>query len=236
MGVNAVITKLMLEKADEKNADFQHRLTPTLPRESFLGIRVPELRKIEKEYRNSDEAKLFLSVLPHKYYDENLLHSVFISNMKNYEEVLLSLKKFLPYVDNWAVCDTLKPNAFKKNKSGLIEMITEWIFSPETYNCRFGVDMLMTFFLDGDFKPEYLDIPAKVHSDEYYVNMMISWFYATALSKHWDETVKYLENKKLSVWVHNKTIVKACESYRITDDQKIYLKTLKILTKTLDNS
>ncbi len=222
------IKETLLKLADEKNADFQHKLAPTIPRDCFLGIKVPLLRDVEKNYRNTEEAKDFLSSLPHKYYDENILHSIFISNMKNYDEMMCELEKFLPYVDNWAACDTLKPNIFKKNKNGLIEKIYEWTSSPETYTCRFGVDMLMTFFLDGDFKEEYLSVPAKIHSDEYYVNMMIAWFYATALSKHWEETVKYLENKKLSVWVHNKTIVKACESYRITDDQKIYLKTLKI--------
>ena len=221
------IEACLLASRDEENAAFQAKLTPTLPAEKFLGVRVPRLRELEKQFRNTEEGKAFLRALPHRYYDENLLHSIFISNMKGSEAVYDALAAFLPYVDNWAVCDTLRPNAFRKDKDGLLDRIRGWIVSPETYVCRFGVDMLMTYFLDGGFQPEYLAIPAAVHSEEYYVNMMIAWYYATALAKQWDAVIPYLEEGRLGVWVHNKAIQKACESCRITDAQKAYLKTLK---------
>ena len=134
---------------------------------------------------------------------------------------------FLPYVDNWAVCDTLRPVVFKKQKVNLLDKIKEWIASEKTYTRRFGIDMLMTFYLDDDFKEEYLALVAEVHSEEYYVKMMIAWFFATALAKQWDSTIPYIDNRMLDKWVHNKTIQKACESYRITDEQKTYLRTLK---------
>ena len=150
-----------------------------------------------------------------------------ISNMKDYNAVIAAIEKFLPYVDNWAVCDTLRPVIFKKKKEGLMEKIQGWIKSEETYTIRFGIDMLMTYYLDQDFLPKYLELPTSIHSVEYYVNMMIAWYYATALAKQWDDTIPYLEEKRLDLWVHNKTIQKACESYRITDGQKAYLRTLK---------
>lgn len=214
------ITKTLIENKDESNAAFQAKLAPTLDREAFLGIKVPKLREIEKQYRGSEEAEEFLNTLPHTYYDENLLHSVFIANMKNYDAVLDALDRFLPYVDNWAACDTLRPNVFKKKKDTLMEKIREWISSKETYTCRFGIDMLMTYYLDKDFKAEYLELPAAVHSEEYYVNMMIAWYYATALAKQWDATLPFITENRLDKWIHNKTIQKARESFRITDEQK----------------
>ena len=221
------IIERLFEFQDADNAAFQAKLTPGIPREKFLGVRVPKLREIEKEFRKTEESKAFLNSLPHEYYDENILHSVFISNTKDYDAVMNALAEFLPYVDNWAVCDTLRPLAFKKNKQGLMDKIKEWIASEKTYTCRFGVDMLMTYFLDKDFQPEYLKLPAAVHSEEYYVNMMIAWYYATALAKQWDSTIPYIEDKKLDLWVHNKTIQKACESNRISPEQKEYLRKLK---------
>lgn len=223
-----VITQELIKQKDCANAAFQAKLTPSVSSDLFLGIRVPDLRMTEKHYRGTEEAKLFLNSLPHKYYDENLLHSVFISNMKDYEKAVAELEKFLPYVDNWAVCDTLKPKVFCKHHEDLIKKIREWIVSKETYTCRFGVDMLMTYFLDEQYKVEYLSLPARIHSKEYYVNMMIAWFYATALAKRWEDTVVFLENKVLDKWVHNKTITKACESFRISDERKVYLRTLKV--------
>ena len=221
------IKESLLALQDPQNAVFQAKLTPGIPAESFLGTRVPELRKLEKQMRNTAEREVFLNTLPHDYYDENLLHSVMISNMKDYNAVIDAIEKFLPYVDNWAVCDTLRPVIFKKKKEGLMEKIQGWIKSEETYTIRFGIDMLMTYYLDQDFLPKYLELPASVHSEEYYVNMMIAWYYATALVKQWESTIPYLEEKRLDLWVHNKTIQKACESYRITDEQKAYLRTLK---------
>ena len=221
------IREKLFEYRDPKNAAFQAKLTPGIPPETFLGVRVPKLRLIEKQFRNTEESKEFLNTLPHKYYDENILHSVFISNLKDYDQVLDALEVFLPYVDNWAVCDTLRPIVFKKQKVNLLDKIKEWIASEKTYTCRFGIDMLMTFYLDDDFQEEYLALVADVHSEEYYVKMMIAWFFATALAKQWDSTIPYIDNRMLDKWVHNKTIQKACESYRITDEQKTYLRTLK---------
>lgn len=221
------IREKLFEYRDPKNVAFQAKLTPGIPPETFLGVRVPKLRLIEKQFRNTEESKGFLNTLPHEYYDENILHSVFISNLKDYDQVLDALEVFLPYVDNWAVCDTLRPIVFKKQKVNLLDKIKEWIASEKTYTCRFGIDMLMTFYLDDDFQEEYLALVADVHSEEYYVKMMIAWFFATALAKQWDSTIPYIDNRMLDKWVHNKTIQKACESYRITDEQKTYLRTLK---------
>lgn len=221
------IREKLFEYRDPKNAAFQAKLTPGIPPETFLGVRVPKLRLIEKQFRNTEESKGFLNTLPHEYHDENILHSVFISNLKDYDQVLDALEVFLPYVDNWAVCDTLRPIVFKKQKVNLLDKIKEWIASEKTYTCRFGIDMLMTFYLDDDFQEEYLALVADVHSEEYYVKMMIAWFFATALAKQWDSTIPYIDNRMLDKWVHNKTIQKACESYRITDEQKTYLRTLK---------
>lgn len=221
------IREKLFEYRDPENAAFQAKLTPGIPQETFLGVRVPKLRLIEKQFRNTEESKKFLNTLPHKYYDENILHSVFISNLKDYDQVLDALEVFLPYVDNWAVCDTLRPVVFKKQKVNLLDKIKEWIVSEKTYTCRFGIDILMTYYLDDDFQEEYLALVADVHSEEYYVKMMIAWFFATALAKQWDAAISYIENKMLDSWVHNKTIQKACESYRITGEQKVYLRTLK---------
>lgn len=223
-----MITEKLFEYRDEKYADFQSRLTPTVPKEKFIGVRVPDVRKLAKEIYKEEDWRTFTDCLPHEYYDENMLHGLIISEIKDYDECIARVDRFLPYVDNWAVCDIMSPKVFKKHKPELMEKIREWSASPLVYTCRFGVEMLMSHFLDADFKAEYLEIPAGVHSDEYYVNMMLAWFYATALAKQWDDTVIYLTDRKLDKWVHNKTIQKACESYRITPEQKEYLKSLKV--------
>lgn len=212
---------------DVAYADFQAKLTPGIPRESFIGVRVPEVRKLAKRLIKEPEAAAFLRDLPHPYYDENMLHGLLLSEMKDYSACIAAVDEFLPYVDNWAVCDIMSPKVFKKHKMALLDKIKEWAASEKTYTCRFGIEMLMTYFLDDDFRPEYLTIPASVHSEEYYVQMMIAWFFATALAKQWDVSVKYLEDHRLDIWTHNKTIQKARESYRITPEQKEYLKTLK---------
>lgn len=221
------LQKRLFKISDKKYAEFQSKLTPGVDPASFIGVRVPVLRKFAKDYAKEDDAINFLNSLPHKYYDENLLHSLLIQNTKDYDETIKRLNEFLPYVDNWAVSDTLMPRCFKKNRDKLIKEIKKWVKSNKTYTCRFGVDVLMSQFLDEDFKEEYLAIPSKIKSNEYYVNMMIAWYYATALAKRWDETIVYLENNCLSDWVHNKTIQKANESYRISDKQKDYLRILK---------
>lgn len=224
--MDKILTELLKYK-DDKYADFQRKLTPGVDENKFLGVRVPDARKISKKIVAEGDCDKFLDKLPHKYFDENLLHSLILSGIKDYDECLRRVEEFLPYVDNWAVCDTMSPKCFKKNRSDLLKHIKTWAKSKHTYTCRFGIDMLMSHYLDEDFKPEYLIIPSKIHSKEYYVNMMIAWYYATALSKKWDETIIYLEENKLDTWVHNKTIQKAIESYRISDKQKKYLKTLR---------
>jgi Predicted DNA alkylation repair enzyme len=190
-------------------------------------VRIPEIRKLAKKLVRNNEYEDFLKELPHKYYDENLLHGAIISENKDFENCIELLDSFLPFVDNWAVCDTISPKIFKKHKKELIEKIKEWSQSDKTYTCRFGIEMLMTHFLDEDFKKEYLEMVANIHSEEYYVKMAVAWFFATALAKQWDYAVIYLENNRLDVWVHNKTIQKARESLRILEDKKGYLKGLK---------
>ena len=223
------IQKRLFELQDKEYACFQSKLTPTVNPELFIGVRVPECRKLAKELMKNDFAEVtdFLAALPHKYYDENMLHGLLISEIRDFGKAVEETERFLPYVDNWAVCDIMSPKVFRKHKTELLDRIREWTNSKETYTIRFGIEMLMSHYLDDDFKPEYIEIPAKVHSDEYYVNMMVAWFFATALTKQWDSTIPYIENDKLDTWVHNKTIQKARESYRITDEQKVYLLNLK---------
>ena len=221
------IHKKLFELQDIGYAEFQSKLTPTVPRETFIGVRVPEVRKLAKSYSKDKECQEFLKKLPHQYYDENMLHGLLLSEMKDYDACISAVDIFLPYVDNWAVCDIMAPKVFKKHKEELLENIKIWATSDQVYTCRFGLEMLMTHFLDEDYKPEYLEIAAGVHSEEYYVNMMIAWFFATALAKQWDTTIPYITENRLSEWVHNKTIQKARESYRITDEQKRFLKGLK---------
>lgn len=221
------IQKRLLELSDEKNADFSAKLTPGIDREKFLGVRIPASRKLAKEIIKENEHKDFLNSLPHKYYDENILHSILISEIKDYDECIKYIDEFLPYVDNWAVCDTMSPKIFKSEHERLMSDILRWVNSDQTYTIRFGLEILMSHFLDNDFKNEYLEIPARIKSNEYYINMMIAWFFATALAKQWDSSIVYIENGVLDKWVHNKTIQKARESYRITAEQKEYLKSLK---------
>ena len=225
------ITKRLFELQDEKYADFQAKLTPGIPRESFIGVRVPEVRKLAKSYYKDSESAAFLQELPHQYYDENMLHGLVLSEMKDFEACVKAVDAFLPYVDNWAVCDIMSPKVFKKHKEELLPVIKRWVASDQVYTCRFGMEMLMSHYLDQDYKPEYLEIVADVHSEEYYVNMMIAWFFATALAKQWDTVIPYIEENRLEPWVHNKTIQKARESYRITPEQKEYLKGLKSTCK-----
>ena len=222
------LQKSLFELSDAEYAAFQAKLTPDIPPESFIGVRVPVLRKFAKEYAKASDAETFLGSLPHRFYDENMLHGLLISEMKDYERCVELTDKFLPYVDNWAVCDIMSPKVFRKHKEELLAKIREWSSSSHTFTCRFGLEMLMSHFLDEDFKPEYLRIPASVRSEEYYVNMMVAWFFATALTKQWDATIPLIESKSLAPWTHNKTIQKARESLRMTAEQKEYLKMLKI--------
>lgn len=213
--------------ADEKYRAFHSKLIPSVDPDTIIGVRTPALKAYARSLKNCDVCA-FLSDLPHKYYDENNLHGLLVMGIKDYDECVAALEKFLPFVDNWATCDLLRPVSFKKHRLELIERIKVWLDSEHTYTKRFGMEMLMLHFLDEDFKPVYLDWLAEIRSDEYYVNMMLAWFYATALAKQWGVTVPYIENRRLDTWVHNKTIQKAIESYRVTDEQKAYLRTLRI--------
>ena len=222
------ITDRLFELKDDKYADFSSKLTPNIDRISIIGVRVPDVRKLAKEYIKDEESKVFLNTLPHKYFDENMLHGLLISEIKDYEECIIKIEKFLPFVDNWAVCDIMSPKIFAKNTDKLIDKIKEWLKSNKVYTCRFGIGMLLKYYLDDNFKSEYLKLVSNIKSEEYYINMMIAWFFATSLCKQWDDTIKYLEENKLDKWVHIKTIQKAIESYRITNEQKEYLKSLKL--------
>ncbi len=222
------ITDRLFELSDEKYAAFQSKLTPGIPREAFIGVRIPVVRKLAKEILGKPETDAFLDSLPHKYYDENILHGTLVSGIKDYDVCMKRMEEFLPYIDNWAVCDTTSPKVFAKNKDRLIPKIREWIDSDRTYTCRFGIEMLMRHFLDDDFAPSYLEWPAGVSSEEYYVKMMVAWFFATALAKQWDAAVPYIENRRLEPRTLNMTVQKAVESYRITDEQKAYLRQFKI--------
>lgn len=220
--------ELLFQLQDKSYRDFHSKLIPTISEETIIGIRMPAMRKLAKEYAKDPESEDFLKQLPHTYYDENVLHALLVAEIRDYDTCVREVEHFLPYVDNWAVCDVFSPKVFRKNRDKLIEKVREWSASEHPYTCRFGMEMLMTHFLDEDFRPEYLEIPVAVHSGEYYVNMMIAWFYATALAKQWDATVGYIEKHRLDPWTHNKTIQKARESYRITPEQKEYLKTWKV--------
>lgn len=222
------LQKALFDNQDKEYRVFQQKLMPGIELKNIIGVRLPVIRKIAKENAKTEDAKKFLDSLPHKYYDENQLHGFLINQIKDYDECIKRIDEFLPYVDNWAVCDSINPKMLSKHKEELIKDIKRWVSSKETYTIRHGIHMLMAFFLDSDFKKEYLEIPAKIVSEEYYVNMMIAWFFATALAKKWDATITYIEEKKLPVWVHNKTIQKAIESYRVNEEHKQYLRTLKI--------
>lgn len=222
------ILDTLFSMQDEAYRDFQAKLTPELPRERFIGVRTPQLRGLAKELVKSGEYEGFISGLPHSYFDENQLHAFIISEIKDYEKAIAETEKFLPFVDNWATCDQLRPKSFAKNKDKLILRVREWLKSDKTYTVRFAVGMLMCHWLDDDFDPEYLDLAANIESGEYYINMMRAWYFATALAKQYDSAVKYLEERRLNPWTHNKTIQKARESLRVSDERKAYLNTLKI--------
>lgn len=221
------IQERLFQLQDREYRDFNAALIPTVPKELVIGVRTPELRKLAKEVYKSGEAADFMAVLPHEYFEEDNLHGFLIEQIKDFNECIKALDRFLPYVDNWGTCDSMRPKVLGKHKMELLEHIKRWISSEHTYTIRFGIGMLMCHFLDEDFRPEYLDW-ANVESDEYYVNMMCAWYYATALAKQYGSTLPYIEPKKLPKWVHNKAIQKARESNRINKEQKEYLNSLKI--------
>lgn len=224
------IQKLLFEQQDQTYQAFQSKLIPEIAPETVIGVRTPILRKMAKEFEASQRDE-FLSELPHTYFEENQLHGFILSELKSFEECVDKLEKFLPYVDNWATCDQTSPKVFKKNKEKLLRYIQKWLKSSHTYTVRFGIGMLMQHFLEEDFQPEYLQMVTSVYSEEYYINMEIAWYMATALAKQWDAAIPYLEESVMEKWTHNKTISKAVDSYRITKEQKDYLRTLRITSK-----
>ena len=225
------IVDLLFSKQDLKYRDFQAPLFPGVDKERLIGVRTPDLKKLAKELNGKEIANQFIETLPHRYFDENQLHAFLISLIKDYQTCLKEVERFLPFVNNWGTCDQLSPKVFIKHKDELISPIKKWLKSKHTYTVRFAIGMLMQHYLDESFKEEYMEMVASIKSEEYYINMMIAWYFATALAKKWDSAIKYIEDKKLSPWVHNKTIQKAVESYRINDKQKVYLKSLKVNKK-----
>ena len=208
--------------------DFHAALMPTVDKALVIGVRMPALRALAKELKGTELAADFMAALPHKYYEENNLHAALIGHIRDFEPCLTALERFLPYVDNWATCDMMNPRALAKDKAALLERIRLWLQSGHTYTVRFGMEMLMNHFLEEDFREEYLALVASVQSEEYYVRMMQAWYFATALAKQYEAAVTYLEQRRLGAWVHNKTIQKARESFRVSQEQKEYLKSLKV--------
>ena len=222
------IRRRLYELADPVYGEFQSKLIPDMDRTHFIGVRTPALRNLAKELYGTDEATEFLNDLPHTYFDENQLHAFLVSRAKPFDICIKEVDKFLPYVNNWATCDQMSPAIFKKNTDLLLPRVFSWIDSDHIYTVRFGIGMLMQHFLDDLFDNKYPEKVSRIRSDEYYINMMIAWYFATALAKQYDAVLPFLEEQKLSAWVHNKTIQKAVESYRITDEQKTYLRSLRI--------
>lgn len=218
----------LLSLGDESYKSFHSKLIPNVPKESIIGIRTPDLRKYAKELFKKGGYEDFLNDLPHRYYDENNLHSFLISQIKDFDLCMCEIKRFLPFVDNWAVCDMLKPVSFSKNKDKLSGVLLSFLNSEDTYTIRFSIVILMSHYLEKDFDEKYLKAVGEIVSEEYYVNMAVAWYFATALAKQYDKTIPYIENKYLPKWTHNKAIQKAIESSRISNKTKIKLRNLKI--------
>ncbi len=213
---------------DEEYLDFNSRLVPNVDKSKFIGVRVPNIRAIAREISGTPEALEFLNTLPHTYVEEYMLHGFLIEKIRDFDRTISELDRFLPFVDNWAVTDTTSPKNFKKHKKELIPHAKRWLSSNETYVVRYGVLTFMRQFLDADYSPEYLSLVANIKSEEYYINMAVAWYFATALAKHYEDALVYLRSRSLTPFVHNMTIKKACESFRIGEERKAFLKTLKI--------
>lgn len=218
----------LLELADIEYKSFHCRLIPTVDAELVIGVRTPMLRRLASELSKSGDADSFMNELPHKYYEENNLHAFLLEKLTDFDSCISELDKFLPYVDNWATCDMMSPKCFSKNTDKLLGHIERWLASEHTYTVRYAVKTLMSVYSDKAFSPEHLELAAAVKSDEYYVRMAVAWYFATELSFHYDETLPYLEEHRLDKWVHNKTIQKAIESLRISEENKKRLKSLKV--------
>lgn len=219
------IRQQLLSMADPDYKQFQCKLMPTVDSALVIGIRIPQLRNYAKTLRG--EYDLFLNSLPHKYYEENNLHGIILSEYTNANSAIAELDRFLPHVDNWATCDLIAPKAFKKYPNYLIPKVFQWLKSEHTYTVRFAIGVLLRYYLDDKFDPVHLEIVSKTYSQQYYVKMMIAWYFATALAKQYEATLPYIQNNCLDKWTHNKAIQKAIESYRITAETKVYLRSLK---------
>ena len=222
-----MIQEKLFEYQDLGYREFNSKLIPNIDKETMIGVRIPDIRKIEKSL-SIEEKEEFLLKLPHKYFEENMLHGIIISNMKDYNKVITNLEKFLPYVDNWAVCDSISPKILKKNREKVITNVLSWIKSNHTYVCRFGIGMIMQLYLEDEyFKRTYLDIIAEIKTEDYYINMMRAWTFQVAIVKQWKEAIIYIEKGLLDEFTHNKTISKSCDSYKVEKEKKEYLKTLR---------
>ena len=222
------LQKRLFDLQDKEYKEFHQKLMPTVNPDCVIGIRTPVLRKFAKDFTKEDGAEKFLKSLPHKYYEENNLHAFLLMGEKDFDTALAKTEEFLPYIDNWATCDVFKPKVFAKNTDKLIGKIDEWIKSGKTYTVRYGTGLLMSYYLDENFKEEYAKTVSQIRSDEYYINMMTAWYFATALAKQYDAALDVLKKRSLSPWTHNKAIQKARESHRITTEQKEYLNSLKV--------
>ena len=227
MAVCDEIRKELFALKDEKYREFHSGLVHTVDPEKIIGVRVPVLRKLAKELRKDGRAEAFLEALPHEYLEENTLHGILISQEKDFGKVLQQTKEFVPFIDNWATCDITSPKVFRKHLTELLPEIDRWLQSEAEFTLRFGIGMLLQFYLDDAFQEEYLEKVAAVDSEAFYVKMMAAWFFATALAKQYDAAIPYLENQRLEKWTHNKTIQKAIESFRVTEEHKSYLRTLR---------
>ena len=222
------IQKQLFLLRDENYKQFHSKLMPTIDPDLIIGVRTPVLRKYATELIKTNKAMGFLEKLPHKYYEENNLHAFILETIKDFDEAIKLREEFLPYIDNWATCDMFSSKSFKNNKDKILPYAKKWMKSNHTYTIRYGIGIMMNLFLDEYFDEEYMEIVANIKSEEYYVNMMVSWYFATALTKQYHCAIKYIEQNKLNKWVHNKAIQKAVESYRIPQTTKNYLKTLKV--------
>lgn len=222
------ILDTLIHLRDEKYRIIQSRLIPSVSYEHFIGVRTPEIRKLAKNFGKREDIRVFLNELPHAYFDENQLHAFIIADSSDYNECIKDVDAFLPYIDNWATCDQMSPKVFKKHKDELSCTIPKWIGSNKTYTVRFGVKMLMEHFLNEEFDSAYPEMIARIRSEEYYVKMMIAWYFATALAKQYEAVLPYLEEHRLDTWIQNKAIQKALESYRISPEKKEYLRRMKV--------
>ncbi|SFT63754.1 3-methyladenine DNA glycosylase AlkD [Selenomonas sp. GACV-9] len=221
------IQKRLFELQDKGYQEFSSKLIPTVPPAKIIGVRTPALRQLAKEVMAAGAAEAFLDGLPHKYHEENQLHAFILSAVKDYDSCMAYVNAFLPYVDNWATCDQMSPKVFSKHRPELLPQIKRWLAAEDTYTVRYAIGMLMVHFLDADFDQSYLELVAQIRSEEYYINMMIAWYFATALAKQYAAALPFIEDRRLALWAHNKAIQKAIESRRVSAAHKAYLRTLK---------